>query len=183
MTFESQIINGDKYRKWKKLREYLFIIWIFLGFPLWHGMAFVVDEDWVDNYSSAPLGLKIYITIILLSVLSYKFFTEFSKEYDVKGELLIKEESIEVSIDDNHRFWTFEQTKMVEVIRNTEYHKTGSEESTDFPGNNFIRIVEASGAEQRFEFLIRDKSHDNDFQRMIDKFLFNRVRGRVFLSI
>ncbi|MEL6656610.1 MAG: hypothetical protein AAFP77_02650 [Bacteroidota bacterium] len=168
----------------KKSREYLFIGWFFIGFPVWYfGVQVFVDEDIKEILSNTTI--LFYVLFVVLSAVLYFAFTHYSFRYQTIGELLIEENYLTIVINETEEVWQLDQLKMVEIIRNTAHHRYEDDDHGEaiFPGNNFLQLTDKNGQTNRYEFLIEDKSHDEEFQRMINHLQFNRRRDRRFLSV
>lgn len=186
MKFQSKIIIGDKYRKWKKIRGWLFIFWFFIGFPVWYTAAKDRDAKFYNDFKNFNFSIPVYIYIGLTVVAAIFYFllTHLSYKYKPVGEFEIDERGVFIDTENEQKQWSYQEIELLEIIRNTSYHKFKHDESEKvFPGDNFIKIIDKQGELWEYEFLIKHESHDQEFQQMIHELKFNNIQGRRFLSV
>lgn len=165
--FETELIDGSQFRKFRKISGYLFVLFFILslGFVLF-GIFF--PEDQIDNIQH-PFAIFTYSLLVIAIV-----FYIYSIKKNHQGKIKVFDDRIEIQNNSSHIYY-YNQITDFEIQRGSTYHYSHQIDNDLIKVNNYIRFnIEEESKE--FEFLIDSKKKNAAFEDFINSLQNNQIK-------
>ena len=163
--FETELTDGSRFRKYKKISWYLMILFFILSI----GYSIMTEPDGRFDNIQHPFAIFAY-SLLIISLVFYFY----SLKKSPKGTLKIFDDKIEIQNNSSNVYY-YNQFTEFEIQRGSTYHYTHQTGNELVKVSNYLRF-NTNGESKEYEFRIDSKKKNAAFESMINTLIKNRIK-------
>ncbi|MDF1694940.1 MAG: hypothetical protein P1U56_03875 [Saprospiraceae bacterium] len=163
--FETELVDGSRFRKYQKKVMYLILLFSILGV----GFSIFLDDNSLSIVEMTPYYILTYGVLISSIVLYF-----YMNKKVPKGILKIYTDKIVVSNSKNNSY-PINSIANFEIQRGATYHYSHDIGNELIKFNNFLRF-NYNDINHEYEFIIDSKEKNNQFETMIQQLHKHKIK-------